>query len=265
MCGVRSRDLCWSRASATPRRFAGSRSPPHQRLGAATSSLRARLRLHEIAGIALLAGLVVVVVLAVGLTALLDDVLEGEGMAQIDQPAARWLAEHRDLWLTHLLFVITQAGSPARQAVLVLIVCALAARRARSWLPVVLGLVGAGGIGLVVITAKTLVGRQRPASPYALISAHGFSFPSGHATGAAAVGMICAWMLCRWVVRSWSGQVTVWAATIGMIGLVGFSRVYLGVHYVTDVLAGWLLGGAWAGAVIMAGSWWSSARRQPVR
>ena len=97
---------------------------------------------------------------------------------------ARWLAEHRDLWLTHLLFVITQAGSPARQAVLVLIVCALAARRARSWLPVVLGLVGAGGIGLVVITAKTLVGRQRPAAPYALISAHGFSFPSGHATGA---------------------------------------------------------------------------------
>jgi membrane-associated phospholipid phosphatase len=38
--------------------------------------------------------------------------------------------------------------------------------------------------------------------------------------------------------------------------VMGFSRVYLGVHYVSDVLAGWLLGAAWAGAVMVVGSWW---------
>ncbi len=235
------------------------------RWGAATSSVRARLRVEDIAGIALLAGLGAVVVLAVSFTALLDDVLEGDGVAEVDHPAARWLAENRDLWLTRIFLVVTQAADPAGQAVWVMLVCALAAWRARSWLPVLLGVVGGGGINVVVVTAKTLVGRERPGSPFALITMHGFSFPSGHATGAAAVGLMCAWMLCRWVVRSWGAQVTVWAATIGVIGVVGFSRVYLAVHYVTDVLAGWSLGAAWAGAVIGAGSWWCSARQQPAR
>ena len=233
-----------------------------ERASAAAATLRSRLRLEEVAGAALLASLAAVVLLAVGFTALLDDVLEGEGVATIDQPAARWLAEHRDLWLTRVLTVLTEVGGPAGQTAWVVLVSALAARRARSWLPVALGVVGGGGIAVVVATAKVLVGRDRPAEPFAVIPEHGYSFPSGHATGGAAVGLLCAWMLCRWVVRAWAAQVTVWAATIATIGLVGFSRVYLGVHYVTDVLAGWLLGAAWAGAVILVASWWSSAQRQ---
>jgi undecaprenyl-diphosphatase len=49
----------------------------------------------------------------------------------------------------------------------------------------------------------------------------------------------------------------VWAVTVVVIALIGFSRPYLGVHFVTDVLAGWLLGAGWATAVILAASWWS--------
>ena len=52
----------------------------------------------------------------------------------------------------------------------------------------------------------------------------------------------------------------VWSIAIGVTGAVGFSRVYLGVHYVSDVLAGWLLGAAWAGTVILVGSWWEATR-----
>ena len=123
------------------------------RWGAATPSVRARLRVEDIAGIALLAGLGAVVVLAVSFTALLDDVLEGDGVAEVDHPAARWLAENRDLWLTRIFLVVTQAADPAGQAVWVMLVCALAAWRARSWLPVLLGVVGGGGISVVVVTA----------------------------------------------------------------------------------------------------------------
>ena len=56
---------------------------------------------------ALSAGLIAVMVLAVGFTALLDDALEGDGIAQIDQPAVAWLAAHREGWLNTTLALLT--------------------------------------------------------------------------------------------------------------------------------------------------------------
>lgn len=109
------------------------------RLGPPTSSLRARWRLPGIAGVVLVAGLLIVTVMAVGFTDLLDDVLEGDGLAIVDQPAARWLAQHRDVWLTQILIPISRGGGPAGQTVWLVLVCALAAACGRSWLPVVIG------------------------------------------------------------------------------------------------------------------------------
>ena len=215
-----------------------------------------------VAGVALLLGLLMVAGLAAGFTALLEDVLEGDGIAVIDRPAAHWLATHRDLWLTATLRVVTQAGSPPALGVLAVVVSALAVARCRSWLPAVLGIIGAGGIALVVVTAKALVGRDRPAPPFAVISEHGYSFPSGHATGTTAVALLCAWMATRWLIRAWPWQVALWAGAFALIGAVGFCRVYLGVHYLSDVAAGWLLGLAWAAAVVLVGSWWDDTRRR---
>ena len=229
---------------------AGKRGPAARRLSA-----------HMVASLALLVGWIVVSALTAGFTAVLEDVLEGDGIAAVDRPALRWLATHRDLWLTRTLRVVTMAGNPAMLAALTVMVCVVAIWWRRSWLPAVIGLVGAGGIGLIVITAKALVGRNRPPSPYAVIAANGYSFPSGHATGTAAVALFCAWMLTRCVITAWAGKVAVWATAIGVIGVVGFSRVYLGVHWISDVLAGWLLGAAWAGAVMLVGSWWDDTSR----
>ena len=231
------------------------------RLGPLTFPLRARLGLNGVALAALLLGFGMVVALAVGFTELLDDVQEGEGLARFDDDAAHWLAEHRELWLTKVLLVVTRMGNPGSQTVWIALVCLVAALRARSRLPILVGLAGGLGISLVIVVAKHLVGRPRPPLPYALITQDGLSFPSGHATGAAAVGMLCGWILSRWVLRRWAIQVGVWAATIGLVGLIGFSRPYLGVHFVTDVLAGWLLGTAWAGLVILLASWWLDSQR----
>ncbi|BBY36673.1 hypothetical protein MMAN_08070 [Mycobacterium mantenii] len=235
------------------------------RIGARGRALARRLPPSEVAGVALLFGLVMVVALAVGFTEVLDDVLEGDGIAAIDHPMTRWLATHRDLWLTTVLRVVTVAGGPLFLVTLALPISVAAGWRCRSWRPVVLAVVCGGGVPLVLFTAKALVGRNRPPLPFALVDADGYSFPSGHATGTAAIMVISAWMLTRWLIPWWTGRVTVWAIAVGAASVVGFSRVYLGVHYVSDVLSGWMLGMAWAGAVMLVGSWWDNTRRAGVR
>jgi membrane-associated phospholipid phosphatase len=209
---------------------------------------------YRAVGILLLVQLAVVVALADGFTEVLDDVLEGDGIAGIDRPAAEWLGNHRDAWLTTALLVVTAVGGPAGLAVLTVLISSLVAFWRRSWLPVILALVGAIGILLVVLTAKVLVVRERPPIPFAVITEKGYSFPSGHAAGTAVVVSLSAWLLTRYLVTRWIPQVVVWTVAIGLIGAVGLSRIYLGVHYVSDVVGGWLLGAAWAGAVALVGS-----------
>ncbi|GAA4536977.1 phosphatase PAP2 family protein [Mycobacterium paraffinicum] len=224
-------------------------------------SLARRWPAGEVAGVALILGLVVVVALAVGFTEVLEDVLEGDGIAGIDQPVTQWLAAHRDLWLTAALRAITVAGGPLFLTALAFPISVAAGWRCRSWRPVVLALVGGGAVPLVLFTAKALVGRQRPPLPFALIDADGYSFPSGHATGTAAIMVISAWILTRWLIPWWTARVLVWTIAIAAAFLIGFSRVYLGVHYLSDVLSGWMLGLAWAGTVMLVGTWWDNTRR----
>ncbi|ORW91860.1 phosphatidic acid phosphatase [Mycobacterium sp. IEC1808] len=233
----------------------------HER--AAAWPLLRRLPPYEVAGAALLVGSAAVVGLAAAFTAVLEDVLEGDGIAGVDQPVAGWLATHRDPWLTTTLRVATEAGGPVALAALAGLACAAVVWRYRSWLPVVLALVGVGGIALVIVVAKALVVRDRPHVSLAVLAEDGFSFPSGHAAGAAAMALLSAWMLTRWVISSWTGHVIVWSVAIGLAVVIGFSRAYLGVHYLSDVLAGLLLGTTWAAVVMLVGSWWDGARRAP--
>ena len=223
--------------------------------------LARRLPAYEVAGVALLVGSAAVAALAVGFTAVLEDVLEGDGIVGIDQPATGWLATHRDLWLTTTLRVVTGAGGPVPLAALAILTCAAVVWRCRSWPPVALALAGVSGIALVIVTAKALVIRNRPHISFAVIAEDGYSFPSGHATGTTAIALFSAWMLTRWLITSWTRRVIVWTMAIGLAAVIGFSRVYLGVHYISDVLAGWLLGMTWAGVVMLVGSWWDNTRR----
>ena len=85
----------------------------------------------------------------------------------------------------------------------------------------------------------------RPGTPPALRPL-GCCAPGCCADGSCAAGRI----KLRW-----------WAVTSALVSMIGFSRPYLGVHFVTDVLAGWLLGAAWAGSVILLASWWLDSSR----
>ena len=90
---------------------------------------------------------------------------------------------------------------------------------------------------------KFLIHRERPDESLVLIQESGYSFPSGHAfMSVIFYGMICyfIYQACK---NNWQ-KIILLIATIIPVFLVGYSRIYFGVHWVSDVLAGWLIGGA---------------------
>jgi membrane-associated phospholipid phosphatase len=120
----------------------------------------------------------------------------------------------------------------------------------RRWLPA--AYLAAAGVGGLILspTLKLLVGRLRPVVAIPLATATGNSFPSGHTLGATiAYGSLLLVALPLIPVAARMAAVTVVAL---LIALVAFTRVALGVHYVSDVVGGFLLGVAWLGAVTYA-------------
>lgn len=93
--------------------------------------------------------------------------------------------------------------------------------------------------------SKSWVERSRPSIIPKLIQAGGQSFPSGHAVTSAAVYLTLAILACRHF-KGYRAHATLFALAFGMIATVSFSRLYLGVHYPSDVISGALLGSAWA-------------------
>ncbi len=92
---------------------------------------------------------------------------------------------------------------------------------------------------------KSFFGRTRPEEPLRLIEIDSLSFPSGHAMSSATIYLTIAVLLARMAGKPWE-RIYIFAAALLLSFVIGFSRVYLGVHYPTDVVAGWAAGVAWA-------------------
>ena len=102
------------------------------------------------------------------------------------------------------------------------------------------------GSALLSTALKVGLERMRPASAGELTSAHGFSFPSGH-TQAATVAYVAIVLVVGWQVLRPARRARVLSAVlvVVVVGAVGLSRIYLGAHWPSDVLGGWLSGSAW--------------------
>jgi undecaprenyl-diphosphatase len=202
----------------------------------------ADLRLLAIAA-ALLAGIWVFAEIA-------DEVLEGDSHA-LDTAVLRALrdpvrdgAPRGPWWLVEVARDVTALGG---HAVLGMVVAAvvgfLLLQRKRHLAALV---VAAGGGGMVVNDLlKQLFQRSRPDVVSHGVEVHSLSFPSGHAMVSAAVYLSLAVLVAR-VLQRRAARAYVLAVALAATILVGCSRVYLGVHYPTDVLAGWLAGALWA-------------------
>ncbi|MFI5531817.1 phosphatase PAP2 family protein [Kitasatospora sp. NPDC051853] len=108
--------------------------------------------------------------------------------------------------------------------------------------------------GLIGWAVKTAVARARPALPDPVAHAPGFSFPSGHAMTAATCCAVLLLVFVPMLGRRWRVAARV-VALVSVLG-VGFTRIALGVHWVSDVLGGWLLGAALVAATAWAFEGW---------
>jgi undecaprenyl-diphosphatase len=179
----------------------------------------------------------------VGLGLVLERAFIANGATAIDARVTRWFVAHRTETLTTVMRAVTWLGSSAVIIPTTVIIVTVLVVRHRVVLGVFLGITVAGA-SLLSTLAKEIVGRDRPPASLRLAAVTSPAFPSGHATQAAATYLALAVIVSLFVRRA-RPRIVIWAAAILIIALVGVSRVYLGVHWATDVLGGWLLGGLW--------------------
>ncbi|MFG1951192.1 phosphatase PAP2 family protein [Micromonospora sp. NPDC048830] len=180
-----------------------------------------------------------------------------------DREAAAWfnalVAPHHAL-VTVLQAVTDLGGRPVLIWLVSVAVVGLLIRR-QARLAVYLIVAGAGGL-ILDPSLKTLVGRLRPVVDVPVASAPGNSFPSGHALGSfVAYGALLLVFLPAMAPR-WRRPAIALVAVL--VAVVGLTRIALGVHFVSDVLGGWLLGAAWLGVTAYAFRLWRRERGRPV-
>lgn len=176
------------------------------------------------------------------LSELTESVIDSEWVVVMDKEFTTMLYNIRSPWLSQILFFITKLGE--REAVFIIgaIVSIIFILRKRIISLVAFWFV-MGGMGMSIRYGKTFISRARP-TDVAYYEVEHFSFPSGHATTAFALYGLLAYFLFRHYDKSVNQYAYLWAALV-LIIVVGFSRIYLGVHYLSDVLAGFLLGFLW--------------------
>lgn len=179
-----------------------------------------------------------------------EDIINHDPIVGYDTRIANLLHSWATPTTTAVFSFITQLGGP------MLIVLAIAATMLytwrRQWLHVGAWIVALSGEQILNLLLKQLFHRPRPVFVHPMYRAlieKGYSFPSGHAMGSLIVyGMLTYFALL--IVRSWRVRTALLCGTTLLVLLIGFSRMYLGVHYFSDVVAGYAAGGVWLSTCI---------------
>jgi undecaprenyl-diphosphatase len=198
-----------------------------------------------------LAALAVVSGCAVVVAKLLDDAMGGEDAARLDPSILQWFIDHRTDLLTTGARWVTHLGDPAVVAAVVAgCVIALVVRGRRR--PALFVLASSLGAAVASTAAKYAVDRTRPPEALWLAPAYGPSFPSGHATQSVACYLAIA-VVVGLALRGRAARMAVVVAAGAVAVLVGLSRVYLGVHWPSDVLCGWAVAMLWLVSLLLVG------------
>jgi membrane-associated phospholipid phosphatase len=191
----------------------------------------------RIRGAWLAAALTVAVVLPLGLLT----VAHWEPLIELDMAVSDELfVPGRGTDVDVLLLLTGAGGAMVRVAVLAPLAGWLVWRR--RWRLVLLVVAGGALVGALNEVLKEIFDRPRP-SYEGTLEAEGFSYPSGHASGTAATATVL--LVVFWPVLSRAGRLVLVTVAVAVVAVVGYTRVALGVHFATDVVAGWCVGVAW--------------------
>jgi undecaprenyl-diphosphatase len=147
-------------------------------------------------------------------------------------------------WITSLMINITALGSETIIVFITVFVSGyLILKKKYYWLSVLL-IATLGGV-LLELGLKELIGRTRPTIVTHLLEVNSTSFPSGHSMVSAIVYLTQAALLSR-IIKDRKIKIYLIFFALLLTFLIGISRIYIGVHYPTDVLAGWTAGISWA-------------------
>jgi undecaprenyl-diphosphatase len=212
--------------------------------------LAARLSPEGELGLHLTVGLALLLAAAWIFGAIAEDVVTGATITRVDVRLAHWFHDRATPGFTRaMLFVTHWNGLVGSSVMAALLALWFWRRRAHYWL--VVCLIAVPGGMLLNVALKHVFRRVRPAFDDPLLSLLTYSFPSGH-TAAATVfyGLLACYLVRR--VRAWGARALVVLGAAAMVTLVALSRMYLGVHYLSDVLAAAAEGAAWLAICITA-------------
>jgi membrane-associated phospholipid phosphatase len=196
-------------------------------------------------------GIAVVAALLVALIA--HDVRTEGSLSALDIPVLAWFSSIRSVFLDHLMSWASLSGGPSATSVYAAILIAAYLLRRRVAPALTVGTIGYGA-ALTNVGLKHLVHRGRPVVEDALTTLATFSFPSGHAAASTVFGgLVCLLMLRSEF--SLSPTALVVALAISWVALVCISRVYLGLHYPTDIIAGVSEGVCWLMVATLVSDW----------
>jgi undecaprenyl-diphosphatase len=187
--------------------------------------------------------------------AVAEDVVTSDRLTVVDATVAEWLHRHATPTLTKAMLVWTNLHSTIAVSAYTAVV-ALALAVERQWRRLVLVVVAVGGGLAVNVLMKLAFHRARPVFDEPLLTLASYSFPSGHvAASTIFYGLAVLWLFSRTRRPLWRA-LTLATAAIAIV-VVAFSRMYLGVHYLSDVVAAFAEGVAWLAicALALAAFW----------
>ncbi|HWW62531.1 MAG TPA: phosphatase PAP2 family protein [Thermoanaerobaculia bacterium] len=171
-------------------------------------------------------------------------------LQHVDTLVHDWAVAERSSGATPFFVTMSFIGSPAVLAcVLVLVAAVLLVKKRYRWLIYLAGTTGLGS--LLNMTLKAFFARARPDLAAQLRHAHGYSFPSGHAMGSTIVVGALTYLVFR-VLTQWRWKSLALAMGVTLIFAISSSRIYLGVHWISDVGAGITAGFIWVIATTVA-------------
>ncbi|MGE0305222.1 MAG: phosphatase PAP2 family protein [Acidimicrobiia bacterium] len=177
-----------------------------------------------------------------------DSARENGSTTRVDRDLTQWIVEHRTAAIVDVMQAVTRLGDGWVVAAVVAVGALVLHRERRRGATILV--VSSAGSAVIVALTKQLVARPRPPTADAAIAANGYAFPSGHAAQSiacyGALAVITFGLTHRRRTRLLAG---LGASTVALS--LGVSRIVLGVHWLSDVLAGWTVATGWLSLVLL--------------